>query len=240
MVAIRFGTITDASGGSSSVGRAAAFQAACREFEPRLPLHTPHLNHPAEPRPLRTGFASASDGVRSPGLVRVREPDQLGVERADQLLAFGLRFIELAEPDRQVAGDRRSDARRSRRRPPACRRVARRRNESDPGQQLELAIDRHVLHAGRIDPLANGVVVLAARVVELPTLNVDRLAGEEAVAAAMVEVQVGVDDDVDAGEVEVLFAQRASRGSMSATKGCSSVMPVSTRTRPSGWSMTCT
>ena len=26
-------------GGSSSVGRAAAFQAACREFEPRLPLH---------------------------------------------------------------------------------------------------------------------------------------------------------------------------------------------------------
>ena len=28
-----------ASGGSSSVGRAAAFQAACREFEPRLPLH---------------------------------------------------------------------------------------------------------------------------------------------------------------------------------------------------------
>ena len=25
--------------GSSSVGRAAAFQAACREFEPRLPLH---------------------------------------------------------------------------------------------------------------------------------------------------------------------------------------------------------
>src|ERR1044072_4245100 len=25
-------------GGSSSVGRAAAFQAACREFEPRLPL----------------------------------------------------------------------------------------------------------------------------------------------------------------------------------------------------------
>ena len=28
-------------GGSSSVGRAAAFQAACREFEPRLPLHLP-------------------------------------------------------------------------------------------------------------------------------------------------------------------------------------------------------
>jgi hypothetical protein len=25
--------------GSSSVGRASAFQAECREFEPRLPLH---------------------------------------------------------------------------------------------------------------------------------------------------------------------------------------------------------
>ncbi len=35
-----FGTFTDAPGGSSSVGRAAAFQAACREFEPRLPLQT--------------------------------------------------------------------------------------------------------------------------------------------------------------------------------------------------------
>ena len=32
-----------AAGGSSSVGRAAAFQAACREFEPRLPLHSPGL-----------------------------------------------------------------------------------------------------------------------------------------------------------------------------------------------------
>ena len=28
-------------GGSSSVGRASAFQAECREFEPRLPLHIP-------------------------------------------------------------------------------------------------------------------------------------------------------------------------------------------------------
>jgi hypothetical protein len=42
---------------------------------------------------------------------------------------------------------------------------------------------------GRLDPLANGVVVLVARVVELPTLDVDRPAGEEVVAAAVVEVQ---------------------------------------------------
>jgi hypothetical protein len=68
-------------------------------------------------------------------------------------------------------------------------------------------VDRHVPHAGRLDPVANGVVVLAARVVELPTLDVNRPAGEEVVAAAVVEVQVRVDDDVDAGEVEVLLAQ---------------------------------
>ena len=84
--------------------------------------------------------------------------------------------------------------------------MARRRDESEPGKQLELAVDRHVPHAGRLDPLANGVVVLAARVVELPTLDVDRLAGEEVVAAAVVAMQVCVDDDVDAGEIEVLLA----------------------------------
>jgi len=37
-------------------------------------------------------------------------------------------------------------------------------------------------------------------------------AGEEVVAAAVVEVQVGVDDDVDAGEVEALLAQRPEAG----------------------------
>ena len=89
---------------------------------------------------------------------------------------------------------------------------ARRRDESEPRQQLVLAVDRHVAHARRLDPLANGVVVLAARVVELPTLDVDRPAGEEVVAAAVIRVQVGVDDDVDAGEVEVLLAQRPEAG----------------------------
>ena len=82
-----------------------------------------------------------------------------------------------------------------------------RRDEPEPGKQLELAVDRHVPHAGRVDPLADGVVVLAARVVELSALDVDRLAGEEVVAAAVVGVQVGVDDDVDAGEIDVLLAQ---------------------------------
>jgi hypothetical protein len=96
--------------------------------------------------------------------------------------------------------------------------VARRRDEPEPGKQLELAVDRHVPHAGRLDPLANGVVVLAARVVELPTLDVDRPAGEEVVAAAVVEVQVRVDDDVDAGQVEVgLLAQAGRRTGSSFT-----------------------
>ena len=118
----------------------------------------------------------------------MREPDELGVERKDPLPAFGGRLVELAEPHRHVAAD--DD------RAPAsldddhlhagC--VARRRDESEPGEQLVLAVDRHVLHAGRLDPLANGVVVLAARVVELPTLDIDRLAGEEVVAAAVVGV----------------------------------------------------
>ena len=148
----------------------------------------------------------------APGLLLVREPDLLGLEREHPLLAFGAGLLELAEPDRHVAAD--DD------RTPAgldddhlhaaC--VARRRNEPEPGEQLELAVDRHVPHAGRVDPLANGVVVLATGVVEFATLDVDRLAGEEVVAAAVLEVQVCVDDDVDAREIEVLLAQRPEAG----------------------------
>ena len=43
-------------------------------------------------------------------------------------------------------------------------------------------------------------------------MDVDRLAGEEVVAAAVIGVQVRVDDDVDTGEVEVLLAQRPEEG----------------------------
>ena len=45
-------------GGSSSVGRAAAFQAACRGFDPRLPLHSPHSGRSSESlaaEPVATG-----------------------------------------------------------------------------------------------------------------------------------------------------------------------------------------
>jgi hypothetical protein len=118
--------------------------------------------------------------------------------------------------------------------------VARRRDESEPGKQLELAVDRHVPHAGRLDPLANGVVVLAARVVELPTLDVDRPAGEEVVAAAVVEVQVVLTTMSMPARSKSCSLSGRRRGSRSAAAGCSSVMPVSTSTRASGWSMTCT
>ena len=121
------------------------------------------------------GPESAGDGsgdAGSPRLLLVREPDQLRVEPAHQQLAKGARLVELAEPNRHVAAD--DDW------TPAsldddhldAARVARRRDEPEPGKQFELAVDRHILHAGRLDPLANGVAVLVACVVELPTLDV--------------------------------------------------------------------
>jgi hypothetical protein len=150
--------------------------------------------------------------TRSPRLVLVREPDQLGVKREHPQLAFGVRLVELAEPNRHVAAnDERTPASLDDDHLHAvC--VAWRRDEPKPGKQLEFAVYRHILHAGGIDPLANSVVVLAMRVVELPTLDVDRPAGEEVVATTVVEVQMCVDDDIDASEVEVLFAQRTEAG----------------------------
>jgi hypothetical protein len=38
-------------------------------------------------------------------LVLVREPDELGLERAHSQLAFGVRLVEFAEPNRHVAAD---------------------------------------------------------------------------------------------------------------------------------------
>src|SRR5215207_2793334 len=150
--------------------------------------------------------------TRSPRLIRVREPDQLGVEREYPQLAFRVRLVQLAEPNRHVTADddRRPASLNDNHLRPAC--VARRWDEPEPGKQFELAFDRPVLHARRIDPLANSVVVLAARVVELQTLDIDRLAGEEVIATTVVEVQVGVDDNVNAGEVEVLLAQWTEAG----------------------------
>src|ERR1700690_2912365 len=218
---------TRRSSGSSPTGRpglSSGRSSVTRRLTFASPAPTRRRSRPATTGPQRTShlrskrgrgaYAAAQRrcdalyGAGSPRLVLVREPDQLRVERADELLAFGVRLIELAEPNRHVAGN---DDRML-----ACpdddhlraARVARRRDESEPGKQLELAVDRHVPNARRIDPIANGVVVQAACVVELLALDIDRSASEEVVAAAVVEVQVRIDDDVDALEIEVLLGQR--------------------------------
>src|SRR5919205_306324 len=95
----------------------------------------------------------ASGGGGSLWLVLVREPHQLGVERTHPQLAFGVRLVELAEPNRDVAADddRTPASLDDDHLHAAC--VARRGDEPEPGKQLELAVDRHVPHAGRLDPL---------------------------------------------------------------------------------------
>ena len=153
----------------------------------------------------------ASDGSGPPWLVRVREPDELRVERTYQQLALGVRIVELAEPHRHVPAD--DD------RTPAgldddhlragCGPGA--GTSRTPGSSSSSPSTGTYSHAGRVDPLSD-VVILAVRVVELATLDVDRLAGEEVVATAVVAVQVRVDDDVDGGEVEVLLAQWPEAG----------------------------
>lgn len=109
----------------------------------------------------------------------MREPDQFRVERAHPQLAFGTWLVKLAKPDRYIAANDNG--------PPAgldddnlhagC--VPRCRHEPKPGEQLEFTIDRHIPHAGRVDPFANGVLIrVAVGVVELPTLDADGLAGK--------------------------------------------------------------
>jgi hypothetical protein len=64
----------------------------------------------------------------------MREPDQLGVERAHQQLALRVRFLELTEPNRHVAADddwTPTSLDDDHLRAPG---VARRRDESDPGK----------------------------------------------------------------------------------------------------------
>src|SRR6185295_72251 len=53
----------------------------------------------------RYALRHALHGARPPGLVFVREPDELGLEGEHPQLAFGARLVELAEPNRHVAAD---------------------------------------------------------------------------------------------------------------------------------------
>src|SRR5262245_27079892 len=72
--------------------------------------HAPTTPGPAVGSSISSGHESgtacdALDGPGSPRLVLVREPDQLGVERAHPQLSFGVRLVELAEPNRHVPTD---------------------------------------------------------------------------------------------------------------------------------------
>src|SRR3954447_14529628 len=107
---------------------------------------------PAKPRRGRYALRRALQGARPPGLVLVREPDELGLERAHPPLALRLRLVELAEANGHVAADDDRTAARLDDDHLHAARVARRRDEPEPRQELELAVDRLVAHAGRVDP----------------------------------------------------------------------------------------
>jgi hypothetical protein len=71
--------------------------------------------------------------VRPPGLVLVREPEELGLERVHPQLALGTRIVELAEADGHVPADHdRAPARLDHDDLQAAR-VARRRDEEGSG-----------------------------------------------------------------------------------------------------------
>jgi hypothetical protein len=176
-------------------------QLGCFEFSAERRRQPVLLFDPLEDRARREGLAeiakllqaavpAVSGGVGSPRLVLMREPDQLGVEGAHLQLAFGVRLIELAKPNSHIAAhdDRAPSGLDDYDLHASC--VAGRWDHPKPAEQFQFAIDRHVLHTGRIDPFANRVVLKVVRVFELATLDVDRLAGEEVVASAMVEVQM--------------------------------------------------
>src|SRR4029450_129226 len=98
--------------------------------------------------------AACLHGAGRARLVLLGEPDQLGVERAPPQLAFGARLVELAEANRHVAAPAARTPARLDDDPLRAARVARRPDEPESGQQLEFAVDRHVPHARRLDPLA--------------------------------------------------------------------------------------
>jgi catechol 2,3-dioxygenase-like lactoylglutathione lyase family enzyme len=66
----------------------------------RMPGRRQHVGHRG-----RCARRRALHAARPPGLVLVREPDELGLERAHPQLSFGVRLVELAEPNRHVAAD---------------------------------------------------------------------------------------------------------------------------------------
>lgn len=178
-------------------------------------------------------LARALPVAELPRLVLVREPDLGGFEGEYSELAIGCRLVELPEPDRHIAAD--DDRRPARFDDDDLRafRVAGCWDEPNTGQQLELAVDRDVLHARCVDPLAD-VVLLGPCVVELLALDVDRPTGEEVIAAEWSPCRCLLTTMPTLARSKSCVFNGWIRGSISAARGCSSVMPVSTSTRASG------
>src|SRR5262245_30056921 len=86
-------------------------------------------------------------------------------------------------------------------------RVPGRRQQADPRQHFGLALVLDIRRAVEVDPFTDRVVVERTRVGELARLDVDRHAREEAVPAAVVVMQVGVDDAGDVAR-DVLGVRR--------------------------------
>ena len=82
-----------------------------------------------------------------------------------------------------------------------------RRQQADSRYQLHLALVLDICRASEVDPFPDCVVVQRAGVSELACLDVDWHAREEAVATAVIEMQVGI---ADAGDIarDVLRVRR--------------------------------
>jgi hypothetical protein len=83
----------------------------------------------------------------------VREPDELGAQRTHPNLALGARLVELAKANSHITADDNRPASRLQDDHLQTTRVARRRNEPKPRQQLQLTVNRHITHPGRINLL---------------------------------------------------------------------------------------
>lgn len=133
----------------------------------------------------------------------VAEPHEEGIKRSNSQLPFCAWIVQITDPYRRIADDHgwlRTGPDHDHLTPG---RVARSGQQLKSGQQLEVAVDWYVLKAGPVDPLRNRVVRLRERVIQLAPLYVDRPAREKVVTTTMIEVQMGVDDDVDAAKVKV-------------------------------------
>jgi hypothetical protein len=90
--------------------------------------------------------------------------------------------------------------------------VARSGDHEDPGHDLGLAVQYFVTQPGRIDQVGKGVVDGPPGRLELSRLNRDGPASQLGVAAAMVEVEVAVDNQAHVLDADPASPRAALRG----------------------------